>query len=242
MGTKPRFEPNKCKKLVSHSKKILTQGIINAQARDRAREIPGIGICGRYCEELVNVFQDLRNITVILQTVRRFTIDQKIAFGNLRSCIEHRLLCLPKQCPYHGTRESECVYESTRLAALIYVNFAFRSFAPVFPFLVVLKRSLMQVFERKEEAELNIASEDDISSGTVLWIYSIGAILALSDVEKEWFAARLARVIAAMGLESWNGCDYQLKTRFLWTDKMSDVIYQDLYHRIEWNLTLVRAR
>ena len=242
MGTKPRFEPIKYKKLTSHTKKFPEDGGTNPMSSDRAREIPGLTICGGYRDDLVNVFQDLHNMTIILQTVKCFTVDQMVAFGNVRSCIEHRLLCLPKQCPYHGTRETQCLYESNRLAALIYSNYVFRSFPPTFPLLVALKHSLTEVFDRKEQAELEVASEDDILSGAVLWIYCMGAILALSDNEKNWFAVRIAKVILAMGLDSWTDCDYQLKTRFLWSSKMSDVMCYGLSDRIEMNLPLERAQ
>ncbi|MCJ1393326.1 hypothetical protein MMC18_006198 [Xylographa bjoerkii] len=242
MGTKPRFEPTKRKKFVSHSKKSLKQGGTNGKPSDRARDLHGLTICGGYREDLVDVFQDLRNMAVVFQTVRRFTVDQIVAFGNVRSYIEHRLLCSPKQCPYHGTKESECMYEPNRLAALIYSHYVFRSFAPTFPVLVVLKRSLLEVFERKEEAELEMASEDDILSGALLWIYCMGAILALSEIEKEWFAMRIAKIIVAMGLDGWTDCDYQLSSRFLWTSKMSDVMYDGFFDRIESNLHIERAQ
>ncbi|MCJ1377821.1 hypothetical protein MMC17_000917 [Xylographa soralifera] len=242
LGTRPRFEPTKCKKLVSRTKKFLKEDVTNPKPSDKAREIPGLAICGGYRDELVNVFQDLHNMTIVLQTVNCFTVDQMIAFGNVRSCIEHRLLCLPKQCPYHGTRESQCVYEPNRLAALIYSNYVFRSFNPTFPLLVALKHSLTEVFDRKEQAELEVASEDDILSGAVLWIYCMGAILALSDNEKDWFAVRIAKVIVAMGLDSWTDCDYRLKARFLWTSKMSNVMYCGFFDRIELNLPLKREQ
>ncbi|MCJ1404399.1 hypothetical protein MMC11_007624 [Xylographa trunciseda] len=238
MGTKPRFEPVRYKKLASRREKFLREGGTNA--KPGMREISGLAICGGYQEDLVNIFQDLHNMTIVLQTVHNFTVSQMVAFGDVRSCIEHRLLCLPKKCPYHGTREHECVFEPNRLAALIYSNYAFRSFAPALPLLVVLKRSLIEVFERKEEAHLKVACESDILSGAVLWIYCMGAILALSDVEKEWFALRIARVIVAMGLDGWTDCDYQLKSRFLWTSKMSSVMYDSYFDQIELRISLER--
>ncbi|MCJ1434185.1 hypothetical protein MMC27_003552 [Xylographa pallens] len=242
MGTKPRFEPTKRKKLVSHAKKFLKEGGTNPKSSDRAREIPGLAVCGGYRDDLVTVFQDLHNMTIVLQTVSCFSVDQMVAFGNIRSCIEYRLLCLPKQCPYHGTRDSQCVYEPNRLAALIYSNYVFRSFTPTFPLLVALKHSLTEAFDRKEQAELDVASEDDILSGAVLWIYCMGAILALSDNEKDWFAVRIAKVIVAMGFDSWADCDCQLKTRFLWTSKMSNVMYCGFFNRIESNLPFERTQ
>ena len=242
MGTKPRFESSKRKKLVSHAKQFLKEGGTNPKPSDRAREIPGLAVCGGYRDDLVNVFQDLHNMTIVLQTVSCFTVDQMVAFGNIRSCNEHRLLCLPKRCPYHGTNDRQCVYEPNRLAALIYSNYVFRSFTPAFPLLVALKHSLTEVFDRKEQAELDVASEDDILSGAVLWIYCMGAILALSDKEKDWFAVRIAKVIIAMGLDSWTDCDCQLKTRFLWTSRMSEVMYCGFFDRIESNLALERPQ
>ena len=242
MGTKPRFEPFKDKKLVSNATRCAKEGGTNWKPSDRAREIPGLTTCGGHLDDLVKAFQDLHNMTVVLDTMKCFTVDQMVAFGNLRSCIEYRLLCLSKQCPYHGTKQGRCVYGPNRLAALIYSNYVFRSFVPMLPVLVALKHSLMDAVDRKEQAELEVASEDDILSGAVLWIYCMGAILALSDDEKDWFAVRIAKVIFAMGLDSWTDSDYQLKTRFLWTSKMSAVMYCGFFDRIEFYLSLGRVR
>ncbi|MCJ1283158.1 hypothetical protein MMC26_002485 [Xylographa opegraphella] len=244
MGTKPRFEPTKYRKLVSHTRQFRKEGGTNPKPKpsDKARDIPGLAICGGYHDDFVNIFQDLYNISTVLQTVNRFTLDQMVAFESLRSRIEHSLLCLPKQCPYHGIRESHCVYEPNRLAALIYSNYVFRGFTPKFPLLMALKQSLTDVLSRKEQAELEVASEDDILSGAVLWIYCMGAILALTEKEKDWFAVRIAKVIIAMGLDDWSDCDYQLKSRFLWTSKMSDVMFCGFFDRIALNLSIERVQ
>ena len=81
-----------------------------------------------------------------------------IAFSQMRSAVEHRLLSLPQR------RESVSgqptldayIYDAYIIAAQIYIKFALRTYRSDFPILRTLMRFLIELFYKHEQTALSI--------------------------------------------------------------------------------------
>ncbi|KAL9118670.1 MAG: hypothetical protein Q9187_004783 [Circinaria calcarea] len=203
---------------------------------------------GEVAEEFINAVSDsgfpgelqellpfLRNLTRVRDSITRIhnaTTTEIMAFGSVRSSLEHQLLLHPKHGGDYGARTSQDGYleESCRVAALIYIEAALRGFRPKFTVPKFLKHKLMEGYERRRQIDPNVVGET--SSGVLLWILCTGAILSLNDMEKAWFAGNIIRAMTRARLESWQVVEECL-TSLLWTKSMSATLYRLVWPVVE---------
>ena len=129
------------------------------------------------------------------------------------------------------------VNESCRVAMLIYINYVLREFHYSFALLMVLKRKLMEGYERYELSGVEVA--DGVALKLLLWSLCVGAVLALDEGEEEWFAERVAENVIRAGLEGWEEVEECL-IRFLWMKRMSDALRGRVWVQVEEELERLR--
>jgi hypothetical protein len=144
----------------------------------------------------------------------------------MRSRVEHRLLSLPPpnsaSFSFFDNEEVEAaessrdlaafVYEGSKIAALIYVNFVLREFGPGCGVLSSLKGRIMEGFDvlniQKERKLQGFASPgnsttDEKNFRVLLWILCMTSLVALNEKERQWFRERIANIINITGMESY---------------------------------------
>ena len=234
--SKPRFEPSQCVEIVAASTRLLQKYITSIACTEVDAGSASVPSQCEQRQDMIKIFEDLKILSRILRSTNRFSAIEVMSFSSLRSSVEYRLLCLSKECPYHDEMARECIYESCRIAALIYTNYVMRQFHPNFTLLKVLKQLLMEELGRKDWAKLMTTNQVELSSGALLWILCTGAVLSLNKKDLEWFAFRIAAVMFKMGLETWQESEQALKKRFLWVRKMSDFANTFLRARVQGHL------
>ena len=217
---------------------LLNWHIPRAVAGDRLDAVlyPGLP------EEITIVLPHLRNLALIQDSITRThnaTTTEIMSFSKLRSSIEQKLLCYPKQQGEGraGITEKDYIHESCRVAALIYIDTVLRRFRPTFTGPKVLKQTLMATYEQRRQIDQNIV--DDGSSVALLWIFCTGAILSLNEVEKTWFAEQISRAMTRTSLEIWQDVEECL-TGLLWTKFMSDALCRSVWPKVEGYLWLIK--
>ncbi|KAH8807409.1 fungal-specific transcription factor domain-containing protein [Xylogone sp. PMI_703] len=229
----PRFTPTKC--VVTTNPIILNVDSISDElsyptSLDSCKRALPISFSG----ELVSIFHDLRRITLIVNYFSRGyapTTMEMMNFSQMRTSIERRLLHFLKQ---HESRpvklQDKSMMQVFSIAGLIYINYALRHFLPTFAVLRSLKLKLMDQYIGEKFFIIN--NVDNASLGIQLWALCMGSVISLGDAENVWFAARVARVMAAMELNHWKEVEGRL-IGLLWNKRMSEVIGGMFWREVE---------
>ncbi|KAI4217817.1 MAG: hypothetical protein L6R40_008820 [Gallowayella cf. fulva] len=116
-----------------------------------------------------------------------------------RALIEQRLLALaPASDPFRNPRHNDHMYESCRLAALIYT----RAVNHLIPFADRANHSLM----RKLRLALEHTDLDGCWGhvpGALMSLLLVGGAAAVGDRERMWYMAHLMRVSMSVGQSAW---------------------------------------
>jgi len=169
---------------------------------------------------LSTINRQLRYLTTQMPQARATKLpiskNDILAFSTARSLVEHSLLSLSAATVYACRDTDGCTdtcadpapsFEAHRLAALIYINTILRNCSPNGALLISLKSQLVNAIQKAEGKVPYLWSQPR----TTLWIYCIGGLLSLNDVEEIWFATRMAKALIGVGIQKWEEVEEALK-------------------------------
>ena len=104
------------------------------------------------------------------------------------------------------------IFESSRIAAIMYTNYTFRHFPPELSILGNLKNNLIKLLKEVEgTTTLSLMK-------TLLWVYYIGSALA---GERTWFLPRIVKLLKLLDMHSWLEIECCL-SGFLWNGRIRE--------------------
>lgn len=124
-----------------------------------------------------------------------------IAFIQLCSAVEHRLLSvkLPRYENSTVRDPDVLIYDISRLALLMCMNFLFRKMSPQAVIFSSLQKRLRNNIMSLESIDESIADEGSLRS--LLWAICIGG---LTSADHPWFAIRIHRCMSSLKLQNWD--------------------------------------
>ena len=162
-------------------------------------------------------------------TSNRINAAEIMDFSKTRTSIEHRLLSLlPLRDPMKIS--TDCLFEACRLGSLIFINCVLREFSPKIGVLKTLKGQLIGMIQGAEHTCVDLGAKLHLSR--LVWVLMMGGILSLNSQEETWFAERIARAMAASGLETWEDVE-QLLYRIGWAKALRNSACKSLWRRVE---------
>lgn len=166
-------------------------------------------------ERASTVLQNMVDLTIIIDGHCRGakTIPDMGIFIYRRNALQHSLISLPTGDDLDvGEVSSACLYESIRLAAIIY------SVAVTFPL-----PPLTGIFQKLATALKNIMESSkfdpcwQLCPQTLLWILTLGGITAARTAERTWYVQNLDAVAGALNLLEWDDV-VDNNEEYLWLD------------------------
>jgi hypothetical protein len=150
--------------------------------------------------DLANILEEMSYLTAFVELPHHgsaMTQDSSY-FDDQRASIECRILAMPgKQDREQGAVKAENIQESCRLAALIYINMAFRALQPGAAIHTTLTSRLKTLL-----TQTDLASCWGNLSETLLWVLFMGGAVALR--ERPWFVSALTIVCSQLKMQSWH--------------------------------------
>jgi hypothetical protein len=176
-------------------------------------------------KDLVKILESMTEITVALDHNQRGgryapSLSDVVA---ARTATQHRLLSLAP--PSSGIPESdECIYNATRVAALIYSDMVLFPLPPA----SAIKPKLADMLRRALDC-CTLQSCWGWHPSLMLWAIVLGGIAASSTSHRHWYASRLYTLSTELGLYSWE-LTKEILSSFLWWDYVCDQPAKKLWH------------
>ncbi|KAI9760627.1 MAG: hypothetical protein M1835_000139 [Candelina submexicana] len=172
-----------------------------------------------------DILYDVSDLTAILEQTHNTSPSSDPSISALlakRTSIENRLLSLPPASdPFKNPRYNDYIYESCRLASLIFL----RATNYLVPFCDRSNQSLM----RKLRAALEKSELDNCwhnLPGALMWPLMVGAAAALRDRERSFFMAHLVRVAMCIGPFVWMDIQESIM-KFLWIEGLFEGVVRE---------------
>ncbi|KAF2215542.1 hypothetical protein CERZMDRAFT_94942 [Cercospora zeae-maydis SCOH1-5] len=165
------------------------------------------------------------------QPERSVSRSEAFFLAELSSAVQHELLSLPSWRDQHGTQANglpEVIFESTRMASILYSN------SVVFPVKASdpwLDRLLTQMRALFWGCDLVLEERD--ASPIIVWTLFIAAMAAYPTPHREFFSTLLSRLLYRFELASW-GSVYVILRGFLWRDSACLRGARTLWEYLEW--------
>ena len=162
--------------------------------------------------------------------------SRMIAFCEGRNSVEVGLLS-PSASHGDATQRSDWtsdrahVFEAQRLSGLIYLNLVLRAIPLVGKVLQALKSQLMRVVGGFAVERLSF-SYVECAPRMVIWVYTLGGLLALDDSEKLWFAERVVKVLKDAGIRYWEEYVVVLEA-ILWAGRLKERAEKGLWRKMQ---------
>jgi len=181
-------------------------------------------------EQALIVMLDLQHISVIIEAYTQGTLQnpEVLALTSRRNAIHHALLSLPTMDEVEPvlTEDQKSIYESCRLAAVIYdLSIIF----PIPPFAGVMQRLVFNAKVVLESMRLEVL----IGAGAnpMTWVLFVAGTAAECMSERPWFVEKLRMVLTAEGLHEWNTIRGILNS-YLWMDSAMSEAAINLWNEI----------
>ncbi|PIA94164.1 hypothetical protein CB0940_08896 [Cercospora beticola] len=149
------------------------------------------------------------------QPGRAVSRDEAFFIAELSSAVQHELLSLPSWRdlnPAQDNCRSEVVFESTRMAGILYSNSVVFPVKASDPWLDQLLTQMRVVFEQE-----NAMLGDRDCAPIFVWALFIASMAAYSTPHREFFSALLRRLLHRFNLLSWK-LVHPILRGFLWRD------------------------
>ena len=169
-------------------------------------------------------------LTAFLEPPRHHTTATQdiICFDDRRASIECRILEIPSEDgESRGTSTTHSIQEPCRLAALIYINMAFRELPPRAAIHTSLTSRL-----RAALRQTDLTSCWGTLSETLLWVLFMGGAVALQEPIGPWFLSALTMVCTRLKLQSWHSVR-EVLLKYLWSDRIWGERCETLWLRVE---------
>lgn len=191
---------------------------------------PELGTSTELCAEMINNFNDLRQLTGLLTSFdHSISLIELISFDSVRSSIEHRLLSLEIRKPKQQMQDLDYLLEACRLAALIFLNRVFHGFLPRCSITKQLKCQLKELLLEKESQIVHEICPQ-MQRGYYTWALCMGGIHSLGDEDITFFAKRIAistQVWQMQGFSGWSEILRRIK-RVCWTNALQSTECEEL--------------
>lgn len=198
-----------------------------------------IALCmGQFCrigftQRLAEAFQAVRIYLLILEGLREHESQlgfetQSCEIADKRNLLQHSLLSLP--CAEQINQpmpEKRSLYEACRISVLIF------SIGVVFPIpyeAAPLPR-LTELLKIEIRAILSPFCQSLDAQGVLIWILTVGGIVAIGTEERSWFVSRLKDILESCSVREWAQFKRVLR-RMLWLDSACDVAAYKLWDEI----------
>ena len=159
------------------------------------------------CQEMTLIFGDLYHLASDSRGSREdVSIDDMMAFGEMRANLEHRLLKLKAREPPENMTILDYQLEVCRRGALLFLKCVFHKFTAACPILQKAKEDLMNVIRSGEKHGLKDL-DSQLRRAPLTWALFMGGILSHNAEEETWFAMRIAASVKAL---------YPLRDSFCW--------------------------
>ena len=178
--------------------------------------------------DLSTVFNDIRHLTLAVESEGQSpgirpsasTKADLLDFDTMRKALEYRLLMLQ---PDHAATDmtlADYPPEISRLAALIYLQYAVPLRVPDRPRVQRLRTQIIEHLRRMDDAYAVDAEE--FQPGALLWAQFIIAKVPWDEGEgadEIWMTHRIARVVRAAGIATWTEMEQRLR-RVCWMESL----------------------
>ncbi|PPJ55009.1 hypothetical protein CBER1_05635 [Cercospora berteroae] len=146
---------------------------------------------------------------------RAISRDEAFFIAELSSAVQHELLSLPSWRDLHHAQDNhlfEAVFESTRMAAILYSNSAVFPVKASDPWHDQLLTQMRALFERKITM-----LEDRDCAPIFVWALFIASMAAYPTPHREFFSVVLRRLLHGFNLLTW-ALVHPILRGFLWRD------------------------
>ena len=177
-----------------------------------------------------DILYDVSDLTAILEQTHNIPSSSNpsiappsiAALLTKRTSIETRLVSLPPASdPFKNANYNDYIYESCRLAALIFL----RATNYLIPFYDRTNQSLMRKLRSAlEKSPLETCWHN--LPGALMWPLLVGGAAALRDKERSFFMAHLVRVAMCIGPFVWMDMQESIM-KFLWIEGLFEGVGRD---------------
>ena len=191
--------------------------------------------------DLSAVFHDMRHLALGIEFEGKqpgikpwsYTRSDLLDFDTMRKALEYRLRMLKPDAIATDMTLADYALEVSRLAALIYLQYAVPTRIPDRQ---QVQRLRIQVVERLRCMEDTYAVDaEDVQPGVLLWSQFITAKTPWEDGEgadEIWMTERIARVVRAAGIATWAEMERQLR-RVCWLGLLQTPDCQILWETVQ---------
>ncbi len=165
------------------------------------------------------VLQKMVDHTIVIDSHCRgaTSIPDTGTFMYRRNALQHSLMSLPPGDDLDvGEASSACLYESIRLATIIY------SVAVTFPLPIltgIFRRLTIALRETVDNSRLDPCWQ--LYPKVQLWVLILGGVAASRTDERTWYVQRIAAVTRALNLLEWDDVVEEIE-KYLWLDSVCD--------------------
>lgn len=176
--------------------------------------------------DLSAVVHDMRHLTLAIESVGQqpgikplsYPKADLLDFDTMRKALEYRLLMLKPEDVATDMTLAHYSPEISRLAALIYLQYAVPMRTPDRQRVKSLRIQIVERLRRMEETYA--VDAEDFQPGVLLWAQFITAKIPWDDgegVEEVWMTQRIARVVRVAGIATWAEMERRLR-RVCWME------------------------
>lgn len=177
--------------------------------------------------DLSAVFHDMRHMALAIEPEGQqtgikslsYTKADLLDFDTMRKALEYRLLMLEPDDAAADMTLADYSLEVSRLAALIYLQYAVPMRPPDRPQVQTLRIRIVERLRRREDTHAAVDTPT-FQPGVLLWAQFIASKIPWDDGEEadeNWMTQRVARVVRAAGIATWAEMERHLR-RVCWMD------------------------
>jgi hypothetical protein len=182
---------------------------------NRGTALPGLAANGM-SEDLISVLVNLQQITLIIEAYAQGTLQNPniVSLASRRNRAVHALLSLPtsEEIRWLPVDQSAALYESCRLAALVYV---LATVFPLPPFTGVVVRLVPQICAVIDAIDPEVLRGPAVR--TFIWALFLCGTGAEAVPQRPWFVKKLKAMFVSAGIDRWVELKVILSSH-LWLD------------------------
>lgn len=215
---KPHFTFFEVPEITALSENPMLNILTTPVDEQRGWALPNL-LCYGLTERALRVMLDLQHVSVIIEAYTHGTLQnpEVLALTSKRNSVHHALFSLPTRNEVDMmTEDQRAVYESCRVAALIYdLSIIF----PVPPSTGVLAKlvAMSQAVSTTMRLEFMLGP----SAKTCMWVLFMAGSAAENLPERPWFVERLRMVLVYEAIYDWNTVRDILNS-YLWLSSAMD--------------------
>jgi hypothetical protein len=226
---KPQFEFFEVPGIIALTENPMLNVLMFAMDEERGQALPDLLAYG-VTEQVLTVMADLQHISVIIEAYTQGTLQnpEVLALTSRRNAIHHALLSLPTMDEVNPvlTENQKSVYESCRLAAMIYdLSIIF----PIPPFSGVIQRLVSNAKVVLDSMRLEVVFGP--SAKALTWVLFMAGTAAEYMSERPWYVERLKMVLASEEIYQWETVKGILNS-YLWMSSAMDEAALKLWNEI----------